>query len=140
MEALGREVPVMVSITVEQTGTMLVGTDIAAAVATLEPFPILSLGMNCATGPADMISRIQYLNHQWPGRISCIPNQGLPQVLDGKTHYPMNPGEFAGHMRRFVTEFGISIVGGCCGTTPEHIRALAGALRGVTPARREIER
>lgn len=138
MESLGREVPVMVSITVEQTGTMLVGTDIAAATATIEPFPVLSLGMNCATGPADMVSRIQYLSHQWPGRISCIPNQGLPQVLNGKTHYPMNPEEFAGHMKRFVEEFGVSIVGGCCGSSPAHIRALAETLRGVTPARREV--
>jgi len=138
MAALGREVPVMISITVEQTGTMLVGTDIAAAAATIEPFPVLSLGMNCATGPTDMISRIQFLSHQWPGRISCIPNQGLPQVLNGKTHYPMNPEEFATHMRRFVEEFGVSIVGGCCGSSPDHIRALAQALRGVKPARREV--
>ncbi len=139
MARLGREAPVMVSVTVEQTGTMLVGTDIAAAAATIEPFPVMALGMNCATGPADMISRIQYLSRQWPGRISCIPNQGLPQVLDGKTHYPMTPDEYAGHMRRFVSEFGVSIVGGCCGTTPEHIRALAAALRGVRPAPREVE-
>ena len=139
LESMGKDIPVMVSITVEQTGTMLIGTDIAAAVATIEPFPVMSLGMNCATGPADMISRIQYLSHQWPKRISCIPNQGLPQVVDGKTHYPMSPEEFAKHMRHFVRDYGVSIVGGCCGSSPEHIRALAEALKGVTPGKREIE-
>jgi len=137
-EKLGKDVPIMISVTVEQTGTMLVGTDIAAATATIEPFPVVSLGLNCATGPADMISRIQYLSHNWPKRISCIPNQGLPEVVDGKTHYPMQPGEFAGHMKHFVEAFGVSIVGGCCGTTPEHIRALVDALDGVRPGEREL--
>lgn len=136
---LGKDIPVMVSITVEQTGTMLVGSDIAAAAVTIEPFPVMSLGLNCATGPVDMTSRIQYLSHQWPRRISCIPNQGLPQVVDGRTHYPMTPDEFAKHMKHFVVDFGISIVGGCCGTSPEHIRALAAALRGVRPGKREVE-
>jgi len=137
LEALGKAIPVMVSVTVEQTGTMLVGTDIAAAAVTLEPFPVISLGLNCATGPTDMTSRIQYLHREWPRRISCIPNQGLPQVVDGKTHYPMQPEEYARHMKHFVEDYGVSIVGGCCGTTPEHIRHLAEALKGVTPGRRE---
>lgn len=139
LDTLGKSLPVMVSVTVEQTGTMLVGSDIAAVVATLEPFPILSLGLNCATGPSDMVSRIQYLHHQWPKRISCIPNQGLPQVVNGKTHYPMTPAEFAKHMKHFVTDYGVSIVGGCCGSSPEHIRALADALRGVKPGKRAVE-
>jgi len=139
LDTLGKSLPVMVSVTVEQTGTMLVGSDIAAVVATLEPFPILSLGLNCATGPSDMVSRIQYLHHQWPKRISCIPNQGLPQVVNGKTHYPMTPAEFAKHMKHFVTDYGVSIVGGCCGSSPEHIRALADALRGVKPGKRQVE-
>jgi methionine synthase I (cobalamin-dependent) len=139
LDTLGKSLPVMVSVTVEQTGTMLVGSDIAAVVATLEPFPILSLGLNCATGPSDMVSRIQYLHNQWPKRISCIPNQGLPQVVNGKTHYPMTPAEFAKHMKHFVTDYGVSIVGGCCGSSPEHIRALADALRGVKPGKRAVE-
>lgn len=139
LATLGKSIPVMVSVTVEQTGTMLVGSDIAAVVATLEPFPILSLGLNCATGPADMVSRIQYLQHQWPKRISCIPNQGLPQVVNGKTHYPMTPAEFAKHMKHFVTDYGVSIVGGCCGSSPDHIRALAENLRGVKPGKRQVE-
>lgn len=139
MESLGIECPVMVSVTVEQTGTLLVGTDIAAAAATIEPFPVFALGMNCATGPENMIGRIQFLHRQWPRRISCMPNQGLPQVVDGKTRYPMAPEAFAAHMRHFVEEYGVSIVGGCCGTTPDHIRTLVTALRNVNPAARKVE-
>lgn len=139
MDEAGVSVPVMVSVTMEQTGTMLVGTDIAAVVATLEPYDLFALGLNCATGPEAMESHIRYLSHQWPGRISCIPNQGLPEVVDGQTVYPMKPAEYAGHMKTFVQERGVSVVGGCCGTTPEHIAALVDALKGVTPAERRVE-
>ncbi|MBT3378201.1 MAG: 5-methyltetrahydrofolate--homocysteine methyltransferase [Lentisphaerae bacterium] len=129
----GLDLPVMVSVTVEQTGTMLVGSDIAAAAVTLEPFPVFSLGLNCATGPADMVSKIRYLGKNWPHRISCIPNQGLPEIVDGETVYPLSPEGYAEHMKTFVTEYGVSIVGGCCGTTPEHTRCLVKALNGVVP-------
>lgn len=138
-DRLSRGVPVMASVTVERTGTLLVGTDIAAAAVTLEPFPLFSLGLNCATGPADMESHIRYLSQQWPHRISCMPNQGLPEVVDGKTFYPLSPEDYARHMRQFVEHYGVSVVGGCCGTSPEHIRALAAALKGVTPAARRVE-
>ncbi|MBT3297160.1 MAG: 5-methyltetrahydrofolate--homocysteine methyltransferase [Verrucomicrobia bacterium] len=138
LNELNVDLPVMASITIERTGTMLVGTDIAAATATLEPFPLFSLGLNCATGPADMISHVRYLSHHWPQRISCIPNQGLPEVVDGKTMYPLSPAEYATHMTHFVKDFGVSIVGGCCGTTPAHTRALVAALADVTPAERSI--
>ena len=137
MTHAGRPVPVMVSVTVERTGTMLVGTDIAAAAATLAPFPLFSFGLNCATGPADMTSHIRYLSHTWAGRISCIPNQGLPEVVDGKTVYPLSPDDYARQMRAFVEEYGVSIVGGCCGTTPAHTRRLVEELRGVKPLRRQ---
>ena len=123
----------------ERTGTLLVGTDLAAAVATLEPFPLFSLGLNCATGPADMESHIRYLSQQWPGRISCMPNQGMPEVVGGQTVYPLSPAEYARQMRHFVETYGVSVVGGCCGTGPEHIRALAAALRDATPAQRSVE-
>ena len=132
------ELPVLVSVTIEQQGTMLLGTDIAAVATTLEPFPLFSLGLNCATGPRDMTSHINYLSHHWPGRISCIPNQGLPQVVGGATVYPLSPDDFATQMHGFVTEQGVSVVGGCCGTSPAHIRALAGKLAGVTPKVREV--
>lgn len=138
LEDLRQELPVLVSVTMEQQGTMLVGSDIAAICATLEPFPIFSLGLNCATGPSDMASHIRYLSHNWPQRISCMPNQGLPEVVDGKTHYPMTPEDFAHHMRQFVDKDGVSIVGGCCGTTPEHIRQLVAACSKLTPAKREV--
>ena len=138
-ERSSRSVPVMASVTVERTGTLLVGTDLAAAVATLEPFPLFSLGLNCATGPADMESHIRYLSQQWPGRISCMPNQGMPEVVGGQTVYPLSPAEYARQMRHFVETYGVSVVGGCCGTGPEHIRALAAALRDATPAQRSVE-
>ena len=138
LEQLGKNIPVMLSVTIERTGTMLVGTDIAAVVATFEPFDLLSLGLNCATGPADMESYIRYLSHHWPKRISCIPNQGLPAIIDGETVYPMKPAEYAEHMKRFIEHDGVSIVGGCCGTTPEHIRCLVDAVSGVKPAERTV--
>ena len=139
LERLGRLVPVMASVTVERSGAMLVGSDIAAVAATLEPFPLFSLGLNCATGPADMESHIRYLSQQWPGRISCMPNQGIPEVIGGQTVYPLAPDEYARQMRQFVEHYGVSVVGGCCGTSPEHIRALAGRVGGVTPAARSVE-
>lgn len=138
LEETGRNVPILVSVTMERQGTMLVGSDIAAICATLEPFPIYSLGLNCATGPADMVSHIRYLSHHWPGRISCMPNQGLPSVVDGKTFYPMTPEEFVHNMRKFIESDGVSIVGGCCGTTPEHIRQLAVACTGISLSEREV--
>ncbi len=138
LETLKMEVPVLVSVTIEQQGTMLVGTDIAAVVSTFEPYPLFSLGLNCATGPQDMMSHVQYLSRHWPRRISVIPNQGLPQVVDGKTHYPLSPEDYAEQMYDFVVHQGVSIVGGCCGSSPAHIRALAGRLAGVVPATREV--
>lgn len=140
LESARLELPVLASVTIEQQGTMLVGSDIAAVVAALEPYPLFSLGLNCATGPQDMQSHIHYLSQHWPQRISCIPNQGLPEVVDGQTVYPLTPEAFAEQMYRFVTEQGVSVVGGCCGTSPTHIRALADKLKGVEPMQREVSR
>ena len=138
LETLGLDIPVMASVTIERTGTMLVGTDIATAAVTFEPYPIFSFGLNCATGPMDMESHIRYLSRNWPGRISCVPNQGMPEVIDGKTCYPLDPMTYACEMKRFVTEYGVSVVGGCCGTTPAHTRQLVRTLAGVKPAVREV--
>jgi len=138
MQATECALPIFVSVTIEQTGTMLVGSDIAAVCTTLEPFPVFSLGLNCATGPTDMESHIRYLSQHWPKRISCIPNQGLPEVVDGKTVYKLTPSEYAKHMKAFVEEQGVSVVGGCCGTSPAHIKALAETLAQSTPAARSI--
>ena len=133
---LGREIPVMVSLTVETSGTMLVGSDVAAAAAAIEPFPVFSLGLNCATGPEGMKSHIRYLGRHWPGRISCIPNAGIPLVVGGQTVYPLAPEQFAAELGAFVAEEGVSIVGGCCGSTPDHIRRLKEAVDSVRPAPR----
>ena len=138
LAAKGVNIPVMVSVTVEQQGTMLVGSDIAAVAAAIEPFDVFSLGLNCATGPGDMTSYIHYLSENWPKRISCIPNQGLPEVVDGKTVYPMTPDEFAMAMKQFVIEQGVSIVGGCCGTSAGHIKALAQAVKGIIPGSQKV--
>lgn len=137
-EETGVEVPVMVSLTIEQTGTMLVGSDIAAACVALEPFPVFSLGLNCATGPEEMESHLRFLNQNWPRRISCVPNQGLPEVVNGQTCYRLKPEPYAAKMRHMVDHFGVSVVGGCCGTTPAHIKCLAESVRGMSLPKREV--
>jgi 5-methyltetrahydrofolate--homocysteine methyltransferase len=136
LEKTGVDIPVLASVTFEQQGTMLVGTDISAVCATIAPFPVFSLGLNCATGPTDMEPHIDYLCKNWKKRISCIPNQGMPEVVNGKTHYPLTPVEYGKHMYDFVTKKGVSIVGGCCGTSPAHIKGLTEALQGAVPADR----
>lgn len=136
IEALDIDLPVLCSVTFEKLGTMLVGTDIAAVCATISPFPVFSLGLNCATGPSDMLSHINYLKNNWQGRISCYPNQGMPEVVNGETVYPMTPEEYSSFMHRFVTEEGVSIVGGCCGTSPAHIQHLSKTLKNATPNRK----
>ncbi|MEN8199993.1 MAG: homocysteine S-methyltransferase family protein [Thermodesulfobacteriota bacterium] len=141
LDMKGVDLPVLASVTFEQQGTMLVGTDIAAVCATIAPFPVFSLGLNCATGPSDMEPHIDYLCRNWKKRVSCIPNQGMPEVLDGKTCYPLSPEEYGSHMYDFVVNKGVSIVGGCCGTSPAHTRGLVTALQGAVPAdRSEVAR
>jgi 5-methyltetrahydrofolate--homocysteine methyltransferase len=127
---------VMVSVTMESTGTMLLGSSIAAVVAALSPFPIFALGLNCATGPAEMEPHIQYLSQHFQGRVSAMPNAGIPEVKGGQTVYPLTPEEFGEKVASFVTKHGVSIVGGCCGTMPEHIQAVTEKLRGKAPAKR----
>ncbi|MBN1772674.1 MAG: homocysteine S-methyltransferase family protein, partial [Deltaproteobacteria bacterium] len=136
--ALGRDVPLLVSVTVEPSGTLLAGADLGAVAATLEPFPLFSLGLNCGTGPGQMAPHVRALARVWPRRLSVIPNAGLPEVVDGRTRYDLAPAAFAEPLRRYVAEDGVSVVGGCCGTTPEHIRALAEALTGLVPAARAV--
>jgi len=114
--------PIMVQVTIENTGTMLTGTEIAAAAHALKDYPIVSLGMNCATGPEDMADHIKFLGAHWPKHISILPNAGLPTLVAGETVYPLQPRPFSETMEKFVDRFGLSVVGGCCGTTPEHIR------------------
>lgn len=134
------DVPIMVSVTIETTGTMLMGTEIAGAAAALAQFPILSLGLNCATGPTEMTEHVHWLGKHFGGpgsrrRISVLPNAGLPVLVDGKTEYPLKPEPFVDAMLRFIDESGVDMVGGCCGTTPEHIRQLAKAIEHLPAAK-----
>ncbi|WP_218079753.1 methionine synthase [Anthocerotibacter panamensis] len=135
------KLPVVASLTFELVngGKMLVGSDISTAVAALSPYPIDVLGLNCATGPDHMSEQIRYLANHSPFAISCIPNAGMPEVIDGHTHYHLTPEEMVTKVGGFVKELGVNIVGGCCGTTPDHIRALANAVRHLTPKPRHPE-
>ena len=125
----GSRRPLMVHVTVETTGTMLVGTDIAAATAIIDALDVDVLGLNCATGPQEMAEHLRYLSENWRGLISVLPNAGLPELVDGKTHYPLGPNELAGWLERFITEDGVNVIGGCCGTEIEHIQALDRMLK-----------
>ena len=136
MAAAGREVPMQVQVTIELTGRMLPGTEIAAALAAIDPMGPDVIGLNCATGPAEMGEHIRYLSQHARMPISVLPNAGLPSVVDGKMHYDLTAEQFVAHHLRFVSEFGVQVVGGCCGTTPEYIRQLAEAVHGLTPAER----
>ncbi|HUR27290.1 MAG TPA: homocysteine S-methyltransferase family protein, partial [Planctomycetota bacterium] len=124
-EAAKRDVSILVSVTMEVTGTMLVGTEMAAAIALIDPYPIDLLGINCATGPREMGEHVRLLGQSSRRPVMVFPNAGLPQLVDGRTHYPLTPHELADWLERFVDEDGVSMVGGCCGTTPEHIAAVA---------------
>jgi 5-methyltetrahydrofolate--homocysteine methyltransferase len=136
--ATGQRVPLMVSVTMETTGTMLVGSDIAAVVAILEPFPIDVLGLNCATGPEQMKEHVRYLSQHSPFVVSCIPNAGLPENIGGVAHYRLTPLEMKLQLMHFVEDLGVQVIGGCCGTTPEHIAALHSLSRELRPAVRRV--
>jgi 5-methyltetrahydrofolate--homocysteine methyltransferase len=139
LRAMGRDVPIMAQVTMETTGTMLLGSDMAAALTVLEQYPIDLIGLNCATGPQEMASHIAYLGRHSRTRISVLPNAGLPQLVDGHTHYPLGPAELADWHVRFVKEDGVNAVGGCCGTTPDHIRAVAEKVLRLKPKHRVPE-
>lgn len=130
--------PVMVSVTVEQQGTMLVGSEIGAALTILEPFPIDILGLNCATGPAEMKEHIKYLSENSPFIISCVPNAGLPENVGGQAHYRLTPMELRMSLMHFVEDLGVQIIGGCCGTRPDHIEQLAELTKDLTPKERAV--
>jgi 5-methyltetrahydrofolate--homocysteine methyltransferase len=131
--------PVITSVTIEQTGTMLMGTEIAAALTALEPFDISVIGMNCATGPREMSENIRYLCSNAPMHVSCIPNAGLPENVGGHAHYHLSPDDFAKYLSHFVQDLGVSVVGGCCGTRPDHLRALVDAVGTLSPKRRAVD-
>jgi 5-methyltetrahydrofolate--homocysteine methyltransferase len=136
------KLPVMAQVTIETTGTMLVGADMQCAITTLAAMGVDFIGMNCATGPAEMAEHVQTLAENWPGMISIMPNAGLPMLVDGKTEYPLLPDELADWHRRFVEEDGVNLVGGCCGTTPAHIaavRKMLDARSNLNPVQRDTK-
>jgi 5-methyltetrahydrofolate--homocysteine methyltransferase len=137
MAALGRSVPIQLQVTMEQTGTMLLGSEIGAALTALGALRPDIFGLNCATGPSEMHEHLRHLSANATMPISCLPNMGLPSVVDGKMHYDLAPDEFVAYQTRFVTELGVQVVGGCCGSTPEHLRRLAAVAKDLTPARRD---
>ena len=136
MAALDRIVPLQAQVTIELTGRMLPGTEIGAALTVLDAMQVDVVGLNCATGPVEMSEALRHLSGASRVPISCVPNAGLPSVVDGKMHYDLTPEGLAEHLHRFITEFGVSAVGGCCGTTPAHLAAVVERCASATPAAR----
>jgi 5-methyltetrahydrofolate--homocysteine methyltransferase len=135
--AAGTDTPIFVQVTVETTGTLLVGPDIAAAATVVESLDVPLLGLNCATGPQEMAEHVRWLAANWPGLLSVQPNAGLPELVDGHTRYPLGAEEMASWVERFVAEDGMNLIGGCCGTSVPHIQAMDAMLRkrgGFRPA------
>ncbi|WP_433602883.1 methionine synthase [Nocardia sp. CA-135953] len=139
MVQLGRRIPIITHVTVETTGTMLVGSEIGAALTALEPLGIDMIGLNCATGPAEMSEHLRHLSRHATIPVSVMPNAGLPVLGANGAEYPLTPEELAIALRGFVSEFGLALVGGCCGTTPEHIRQVTAAVREVEPTLPPLE-
>ncbi|MCL1467552.1 methionine synthase [Argonema galeatum] len=132
----GDRIPLMVSVTMETTGTMLVGSDISAVLTILERYPIDILGLNCATGPDRMAEHIKYLCESSPFVVSCIPNAGLPENIGGHAHYKLTPMELRMALTKFVEDWGVQVIGGCCGTQPDHIEQLAEIGKTLKPKER----
>ncbi|HEU4543843.1 MAG TPA: methionine synthase [Jiangellaceae bacterium] len=130
MAAAGTDVPLVVNVTVETTGTMLLGSEIGAALTALEPLGVDLLGLNCATGPAEMSEHLRHLARHAGAGLACMPNAGLPELTADGARYPLTPGELANAHDLFTREYGLALVGGCCGTTPEHLRQVVERVGG----------
>ena len=139
MQTAGRRLPVQVQVTLEATGTMLLGTEIGAALTALEVFDVDAIGLNCATGPLEMNDAVRYLGLNSTKHVSVLPNAGLPQNVSGHAVYLLKPEDLGAYHKHFVEDYGVRIVGGCCGTTPEHLKAVVDAVSGVTPAARAVK-
>ncbi len=136
-EATGADLPIFVNVTVETSGTMLLGSEIGAALTALEPLGVDAIGLNCGTGPTEMSEHLRHLSRYARIPLVCMPNAGLPELTPDGARYPMGPDEFVRYLEQYTAEFGLSLVGGCCGTTPAHIARLAAAVAGRTPGPRE---
>jgi len=134
--ALGSDLPIFVNVTIETAGTMLLGSEIGAALTALEPLGIDAIGLNCGTGPTEMSEHLRHLSRNAGVKLVCMPNAGLPELGPNGAVYPMGPEEFVGYVQQFTDEFGLNLVGGCCGTTPAHISRLAAAVGAHVPAER----
>jgi 5-methyltetrahydrofolate--homocysteine methyltransferase len=132
----GKDIPILAQVTVETTGTLLVGADIAAAATIIHALDVPMIGLNCATGPREMAEHVKWLGENWPGLISVQPNAGLPELVGGQTRYPLGAAELAQWLERFVLEDGVNMIGGCCGTEAAHIAALDAMLRRIGRDRR----
>ena len=139
MEKARKRLPVTVQVTLQESGTMLLGTEIGAALTALELFDVDVIGMNCATGPKEMNDAVRYLGINSTKHVSVLPNAGLPQNVGGHAVYRLSPQELAQYHKQFVQEYGVRIVGGCCGTTPEHLKAVVDAVAGIEPAPRDVK-
>src|SRR5438552_2399541 len=139
MQKAGKRLPVAVQVTIEATGTMQLGTEIGAALNALEPFDVDIIGLNCATGPIEMNDAVRFLGANSSKHVSVLPNAGLPQNEGGRAVYKLKPEELATYHKHFVQDYGVRIVGGCCGTTPEHLQAVVNAVGGIEPAKREVK-
>ena len=139
MRKSGKHLPVTVQVTLQESGTMLLGTEIGAALTTLEPYDVDVIGLNCATGPAEMNEAVRYLALNSTKHVSVLPNAGLPTAEGGVAVFKLTPEELAKYHKHFVADYGVRIVGGCCGTRPEHLKAVVEAVSGVEPAKREVK-
>src|SRR5947209_8292257 len=139
MKQRGKRIPVQAQVTLQESGTMLLGTEIGAAETALEPFDCEILGLNCATGPKEMNDAVRYLAHNAPKEVSVLPNAGLPENVGGVAHYRLTPASLAEWHKKFITEYGVRGVGGCCGTGPAHIEAVSDPCANREPAKREVE-
>src|SRR5271169_4130738 len=139
MRKAGKRLPVQVQVTLQESGTMLLGTEIGAALTALEPYDVDIIGLNCATGPAEMNEAVRYLGLNSTKHISVLPNAGLPQNVGGHAVYKLAPKDLADFHKHFVKDYGVRIVGGCCGTGPEHLKAVVDAVTGVEPAERDVK-
>ncbi|MFJ7015898.1 homocysteine S-methyltransferase family protein, partial [Streptomyces albogriseolus] len=137
MDALGVRLPLICSLAFETTGTMLLGSEIGAALTALEPLGIDMIGLNCSTGPGEMTEHLRHLARQARIPLMCMPNAGLPVLTADGAYFPLSPPELADAQETFVREYGLSLVGGCCGTTPEHLRRLVERVRELAPVERD---
>src|SRR5204863_3267056 len=138
-ESSKRRVPVIAQVTIEAFGTMLMGTEIGAALTAIEPFPIDVFGMNCATGPQQMTENVRYLCQNSKFFVSVIPNAGIPENVGGHAVFKETPESLAKELQHFARDLGVNFVGGCCGTTPAHLRAVVEAVKDISLLRRELQ-